>query len=66
MLKLQTQQQVEVERLKRSLCQVMTEKATQFSPLLTRQFFEELTPIRVLPVYTIPTNSSLIATLQRT
>jgi tetratricopeptide (TPR) repeat protein len=45
MLRLQTQQQIEVEKLKRSFCQVMTEKATQFSPLLTREFFEELTPI---------------------
>ncbi len=45
MLKMQTQQQVEAARLKRSYCQAMVETAIQFSPLLTRQFFEELAPI---------------------
>jgi tetratricopeptide (TPR) repeat protein len=45
MLQLEVRQNAETEQLKRSFCQVMTEKATQFSPLLTRQFFEEMIPI---------------------
>jgi tetratricopeptide (TPR) repeat protein len=44
-MKIQMQQQVETERLKRSFCQTMLDTAAQFSPVLTQNFFEQLAPI---------------------
>ncbi len=43
MLKLQTQQQVEAEQLKRSFCQVMTAVAAQIPQTSTQQILRQIT-----------------------